>query len=66
MPDPPISIAGHLDWLKQNLSRFPYGEVGLLFTLHDGMVVRVRRVCHQSFKTQGEEVQFEALPLDNE
>lgn len=56
MPDQPVSIASHLDWLQQNLPAFRYGEIGLIFTLRDGIVIRCQRVFRETFKTQaGEE-----------
>ena len=65
MPQPelPISLASHLDWLKQSLPAFRYGEIGLVFTLRDGVIVRARRVFHQTFKANGCE---EAIPLPQE
>ncbi len=55
MPDQPISIAGHLDWLQRNLPCFKYGEIGLIFTLRDGVVIRCQRVFRETFKSQGAE-----------
>ncbi len=52
MPDPPISISGHLDWLKANLPCFRWGKIGIIFTVRDGVIVRGERVYLESFKTQ--------------
>lgn len=59
MPDPPISIAGHLGWLQQNLPSFRYGEIGLIFTLRDGVVIRCQRVFRETFKSQAGEISLD-------
>lgn len=61
MPEQPVSIAGHLDWLQQNLPAFRYGEIGLIFTLRDGVVVACRRVFHETFKTQEPEITIDKV-----
>lgn len=42
----PISTSGtgvdtYLDWLKGELARTDYGEIGLRFVVHQGMITRV-------------------------
>jgi hypothetical protein len=42
-------IGGDLEWLSQSLETVAFGEVGLVFVVHDGKIVRVKKVteeCH--------------------
>lgn len=32
-----------IDWLKAEVKTVPYGKVGLMFTLHQGMIVSIEK-----------------------
>jgi hypothetical protein len=54
----PIKPDGHIDWLRVRLLTCKYGEVGLLFTMRDGRIIRAQHVDRETFKSQ--------LPEDRE
>jgi hypothetical protein len=41
------AVRNLIDWLNRNLDEVCYGEVGLVFTVHDGRVQYVDKVLRQ-------------------
>ena len=66
MTEPSINIAGHLDWLKANLPCFRYGEIGLIFTLRDGVIIRCKRVYHETFGSQAPKESLVGRPYEEQ
>lgn len=43
-----LEIGGDLEWLTQSLEAVAFGEVGLVFVVHDNKIVRVKKVTEES------------------
>ena len=54
----PIAFDYHVKWLKGRCDECKFGEVGIVFTMRDGRIIRAQRVDRETFKSQ--------LPEDKE
>ena len=48
-------VEAFIDWMRKELQKTPYGEIGLLFTLHNSGIVGVDKISKKKNKLEKRE-----------
>lgn len=57
------AIDSYLDETKEDLRKMRYGEVGVIFVVVDGEVVRVKRICSSTYQMNGHKLDMNKSEL---
>ena len=52
-PPPSLEADPLIAWLREALTTTPYGEVGVIFRMHQGRIVTADRIHKEKYKLPG-------------